>query len=155
MNSRTSLLSWRLKPNIWICRRTSPRANSSHRTEFGTSRLEQFLTGLTWKELALGLAHKQTVLTKLNSKLAACEQFLTELAMKTRSVNWTWRGESNQGNRTKWTKLDTKLSSEMRTINRTITQWTIIETGVRHAFALASAFNARINMGTRNPHTCG
>jgi hypothetical protein len=86
MKRGTSLLSWRLKPNIWICRRTSPRANSSHRTEFGTSRSEQFLTGLTWKELALGLAHKLTVLTELYSELAAYEQFLTKLALKIRTA---------------------------------------------------------------------
>jgi hypothetical protein len=38
------------------------------------------------KRIALGLAHKLTVLTELYSELAAYEQFLTKLALKIRTA---------------------------------------------------------------------
>jgi hypothetical protein len=57
--------------------------------------LEQSLTGLTEK------ISSQAVLTELNSELATCEQFLTDLALKIRTVEISKHEEVNRIQRTK------------------------------------------------------
>jgi hypothetical protein len=108
------------------------------------------------KRLAIGLAHKQTVLTELNSELAACERYFTDIAME------IWETEVSEHEVTNKLKQPTIRTNQIWTswirksqsIDKQSHNGQTYKTGVRHALALRRKFNWRIVFATKSFRTC-